>query len=204
MPRRRHSRAQASARPSVAAAAARYARRALAPAVLALIVALLGPAARGARATHSWASSPVALDGLRVVRQAREDDCGPALVATLAAWSGRPVGLDAVSAQAALGPEGDGVSLAEFARLASLHGASGAWYAVPERHLGALPTPFVAHLQAGGAGHFVAVVAHGRGFAVVADPASGARAGLAAVLLRHYSGRAFVLDSPVAPTWEGT
>ena len=129
MPRRRHSRAQASARPSVAAAAARYARRALAPAVLALIVALLGPAARGARATHSWASSPVALDGLRVVRQAREDDCGPALVATLAAWSGRTVGLDAVSAQAALGPEGDGVSLAEFARLASLHGASGAWYA---------------------------------------------------------------------------
>ncbi|HLV11783.1 MAG TPA: hypothetical protein VKY42_04975, partial [Trueperaceae bacterium] len=90
MPRRRHSRAQASARPPVAAA--RYARRALAPAVLALIVALLGPAARGARATHSWASSPVALDGLRVVRQAREDDCGPALVATLAAWSGRPVG----------------------------------------------------------------------------------------------------------------
>src|SRR5690606_20139490 len=58
--------------------------------------------------------------------------------------------------------------------------------------------------QAGGAGHFVAVVAHGRGFAVVADPASGARPGLAAVLPRHYSGRPFVLDSPVAPTGEGT
>lgn len=175
------------------------ARRLLAPSVLAL--ALLGPALAGARATRSWSAVPVALDPMVVVRQAGEIDCGPALVATMAAWAGRPVPLEVVTARASMSP--GGVSLAEFARLASLHGVPGAWYAVPRDRLGALPTPFVAHLQREGRGHFVAVVALGDGFAVVADPAVGAVAAPSRDVLRHYSGRAFVLEAPVPPRWEG-
>jgi|SRR5690606_16752346 len=163
--------------------------------------ALAAPAWAGARSTRSWAAEPVALEGPTVVRQAGEEDCGPALVATLASWAGRPVPLELVTAEAALGP--GGVTLAEFARLASLHGVPGTWHAVPRERLANLRAPFVAHLQRGGAGHFVAVVALGGGHAVVADPLAGPVAAPAAALLRDYSGRVFLLEGPVAPRWEG-
>ena len=164
-------------------------------------LALAAPAWAGARATRAWAAAPVPLDGPAVVRQAGEADCGPALVATLAAWAGRPVPLAVVTAEASLGP--GGVTLAEFARLASLHGVPGTWHAVPRERLANLRAPFVAHLQRGGAGHFVAVVALGGGHAVVADPRAGPVAAPAAALLRDYSGRVFLLEGPVAPRWEG-
>ncbi len=142
------------------------------------------------------------LPGPSVVLQVAEVDCGPALVATLAAWAGRPVGLDAVTAQATLRPEG--VSLGEFARLSSLHGLEGAWFAVPGARLASLRAPFVAHLERGGAGHFVAVVALDGHHAVIADPAAGALAGPARALLRDYSGRAFLLHQPPAPVEAGS
>jgi len=176
--------------------------RPVAAAAVALAAALLAaPTAAGARATAAWRAAPVPLDPMVVVRQRGEVDCGPALVATLAAWAGRPVPLDEVTARAALGP--GGVSLAEFARLADLHGVGGAWYSVPRERLGALRTPFVAHLERGGRGHFVVVVALGSRHAVVADPAAGGVAAPAAELLRHYSGRVFLLDEALVPRWEG-
>ncbi len=163
-------------------------------------LALAAPAWAGARATRAWAAAPVPLDGPAVVRQAGEADCGPALVATLAAWAGRPVPLALVTAEASLGP--GGVTLAEFARLASLHGVPGTWHAVPRARLADLRTPFVAHLQRGGRGHFVAVVALGA-HAVVADPLAGPVAAPADALLRDYSGRVFLLDEPPTARWEG-
>jgi ATP-binding cassette subfamily B protein RaxB len=177
-------------------------RRHLAAALLAMAaLSLATPMAAGVRATRAWAQEPVPIAPLYVVLQAGSADCGPALVATLAAWAGRPADLALVTSQAAIGR--DGVSLGEFARLASLHGLDGAWYSVRRDRLAGLRTPFVAHLQNGAKGHFVAVVAVGARHAVVADPATGALVGPTDELLRRFSGRVFLLDAPPSPRWEG-
>jgi ABC-type bacteriocin/lantibiotic exporter with double-glycine peptidase domain len=96
-----------------------------------------------------------------------------------------------VLAQADIGAQG--ISLAEFTRVASLHRLEGAWYHVESSRLRGLPTPFVAHLAEDDGGHYVAVVAHSHDTVVVVDPAAGVLVGPSATLLRRYSGRAYVL-----------
>ncbi|HEX7001441.1 MAG TPA: cysteine peptidase family C39 domain-containing protein [Trueperaceae bacterium] len=168
--------------------------------LLATAAFLFAPVVHGARATHEWASAPRVVESLEVVRQRGRLDCGPALLATLASWSGNHVSLDSVLALVRVAPTG--TSLAEFARVAAGLGVPGVWYHVPQSRLDDLATPFVAHLDAGaGLGHFVAVVALSGGFAVVADPARGAWVGGTDRLLAGYSGRAFLLDERLEPGW---
>jgi len=134
-------------------------------------------------------------------------DCGPAALATVLAWRGRPAGEAPVLRAARL--RADGVSLAELARLAAVFELPGAWYDVPRRRLGALPTPFIAHLRAGGSwgllrpadrreGHFVAVRRVLRGFVLLADPARGLVVEREASFARSWTGRALLFDALVA------
>ena len=125
-----------------------------------------------------------------VVRQSRPQSCGPAALATLLAWEGRPVGEGAVLSRARLRP--DGVSLAELARLATVFGMPAGWYAVPPSDLPRLPTPLIAHLRAGG-GHYVAVARIARGFVLLADPAAGLAVERLTRFRRAWSGRVMLL-----------
>ncbi|MEJ2358522.1 MAG: cysteine peptidase family C39 domain-containing protein [Deinococcales bacterium] len=126
----------------------------------------------------------------RVILQRGPRDCGPAALATVLAWRGRPVGEDTVLRQAHL--RADGVTLAELARLAAVFELPGAWYAVPASRLGSLPTPFIAHLSEG---HYVAVYGLVRGFVLLADPARGLVLQRRARFVRAWSGRVLLLDA---------
>jgi len=136
-------------------------------------------------------------------------DCGPAALATVLAWRGRPAGEAPILRDARL--RADGVSLAELVRLAAVFELPGAWYDVPRRRLAALPTPFIAHMQAGGhvgpfragergEGHFVAVHSLLRGFVLLADPARGLIVEREARFARSWTGRALLFDAVVAGT----
>jgi len=129
-----------------------------------------------------------------VVRQSAPQACGPAALATVLAWEGRPVGESAVLASARF--RADGVTLAELARLAAAFDLPAAWYAVPPRDLPRLPTPFIAHLRTGG-GHYVAVARVARGFVLLADPALGVALVRLARFRRAWSGRV-MLFGPAA------
>jgi len=167
--------------------------------VTTVLVGLLiaGPTYRGARAGQAWNAAPFALEtALPAVLQEQFNDCGPAALATLLEWAGRPTELAAVSAAAQLGP--DGLSLGEFARLAHSFGFPGAWYRVEASDLAALRVPFVAHVAAAphepALGHLVLVWAVGRGAAIVTDPAVGAYALPTSELARRFTGRVYELE----------
>ncbi len=160
----------------------------------AAVVAL--PIAIASHASRVWNAAPYLLESVPVVMQSQRNDCGPAVVATLAAWSGLALDLASVTAAAQLGP--DGLSLGEFARLADRFGFSGAWYRVAAADLVGLQTPFVAHLTLPGTvplGHLVAVRAVTRGTVTVADPAIGAYVIPLEAFARRFSGRVFLPEA---------
>lgn len=157
-----------------------------------LLALVLLPSAVGIAASAAWNAEARPVIGLDMQLQTRPTSCGPALIAALSTLHGRPLDEAHVLAQASLGEEG--VSLAEFARLASLHDLDGAWYRVERSRLEQLPLPYVAHLTTVDGGHYVAIVATSDGAVVMLDPAAGAVVGPAAVLLRGFSGRVFILD----------
>lgn len=123
-------------------------------------------------------------------------DCGPAALATVLAWRGRPAGEAPILRIAHL--RADGVSLAELTRLAAAFELPGAWYAVPRHSLGSLPVPFIAHLGGPGAGHFVVVRRLLRGFVLLADPARGLVLEREARFARSWTGRVLLFDAAVA------
>lgn len=159
-----------------------------------LVVAL--PGTLGMAASASWNGAPWPLPHLLVVRQSQPASCGPAALATLTTWLGRPRTEAQLLALANLTPRG--VTLAEFTRLAHEVELPGTWYAVPAADLRSLPTPFVAHLHAGPAdaqlGHLVVVAAISHGYVVVGDPATGAYVSSLALFTRRFSGRVYLLD----------
>jgi len=204
----------------------------LATACFAAVLLAAGPGASalGVARSMRWRARPYPVvaetAGLPVAfLQHGPRDCGPAALATVLAWRGRPAGEGPILRVARL--RADGVSLAELVRLAAAFELPGAWYAVPRRRLGALPTPFIAHVRAGrrgpgflGArflgvrflgprllgvraggrakGHFVAVRAVVRGFVLLADPARGLVLEREARFARSWSGRVLLFDA-VAP-----
>ncbi len=162
-------------------------------AVLAAAVLTL-PTAIGAHASRAWNAAPYAIGSVPVVLQSQRNDCGPAVIATLAAWSGLTLDPASVAAAARLGA--DGLSLGEFARLADRFGFPGTWFRVGSAELAELPTPFVAHLNVTGStplGHLVAVRAVTRGAVTVADPAVGAYVISLEAFARRFSGRVYLL-----------
>ena len=158
----------------------------------ALLALVLVPSAVGIAASAAWNATVLPVPGLEMNLQTQQASCGPALLAALSTWRGRPLSEEQVLALASMGE--DGISLAEFARLAALHDLNGAWYRVEKRRLDDLPLPYVAHLATQEGGHYVAVVAEGSGTVVVLDPARGAVVGPTATLLRSFSGRVFLLE----------
>lgn len=134
--------------------------------------------------------APLAATLPDAVRQRGPRDCGPAALATVLAWRGRPAGEEAVLSSARL--RADGVTLAELARLAAAFELPGSWYAVPARRLESLPTPFIAHLRGG---HFVAVDRRVGAFVLLADPARGLVLERRARFLRAWSGRVLLFEA---------
>lgn len=159
------------------------------------LIALVLPSATGLAASASWNDSIRSVPGLEVQLQSLPNSCGPALIATLASWRGAAVTEKAVIAQAHL--EDGGASLAEFARLAALHGLDGTWYHVSASRLAGVPVPFAAHLDGAEGGHYVGVVAITESATVIIDPAVGALVGPTDALLRTFSGRVFMLSQRV-------
>lgn len=189
--------------------ARRLAAVALALALPSALLVIGAPSYLGARASRAWNATPFHLGGsVPVVLQQRTNDCGPAVVATLLAWAGRPAPLATVTFHAELGP--GGLSLAEFARLAHGYGLTGAWFQADGRTLERLGAPFVAHVRAqapgsaapageqgpaGAAdlGHLVVVWAVGHGAVLLSDPAVGAYALPLAEFASRFTGRAYLL-----------
>jgi ABC-type bacteriocin/lantibiotic exporter with double-glycine peptidase domain len=162
------------------------------PALLALLLAGL-PVALNPGFSRDYRSVELQLGWTGVTRQTLRSSCGPALVAALATRAGQALTEHEVVAQARLG--GNGVTLAELARLLQLHGFSGDWFRLSPGQLPQLPGPFIAHtVQAGG--HFVLVEANRRSHLVVMDPARGRRALSPAAFLSDWSGNAFVFRLP--------
>lgn len=164
---------------------------------LALVLLLLVlPSARGISASSAWRLAAHPLASLEVVRQSRPASCGPAALATLLGWLGRPHSEAHLLGLTELGVEG--VSLAEFARLAHAMDVPGTWYHAPPDRLAQLPAPFVAHLElrsAAAAGHLVVVRNVTHGYVVVADPAHGAQVVSLEQFSRSYSGRVYLLET---------
>lgn len=155
------------------------------------LAVLAAPPAVGIANSARWNAAAVPVGGIDVELQRDPLGCGPAVIATLARLQGRSLTEAAVLAVADLGE--NGVTLAEFARLAAKFGLPGTWLQVGQRDLAHLATPFVAHLERPDGGHFVAVLGSRHGFAVVADPALGASVGPASTTLAGFSGRVFLL-----------
>ncbi len=160
------------------------------------LLLLVLPSARGMRASSSWNADAHPLPSLEVVLQSQPASCGPAALATLLGWLGRPQSEAHLLSLTELGP--DGLSLAEFARLSQLMDVPGAWY---QTSLGSLPklrTPFVAHLELPGAavaGHLVVVHSVSGDYIVVADPAQGGQVMALSRFGRDFSGRVYLLES---------
>lgn len=128
-----------------------------------------------------------------LVRQSTDRTCGPAVIATLSGWSGRPVSELAVAAHAALGD--DGVTLAEFSRLARLFDVPGRWVWVEaSARSRPLPPGTVIHLSATEEpfGHFAIVTGTFDGYVGLADPERGNLLLSSQRLLREWSGAAFI------------
>jgi ATP-binding cassette subfamily B protein len=106
------------------------------------------------------------------VRQQDTTDCGAAVLATVAAHHGMPVGLGALRELAGTGRSGTNLLglLQAAERLGfSARGAKGSYEALP-----GVPLPAVAHVRTEeGLGHFVVLHRVGAQGVVVADPAAG-------------------------------
>src|SRR5690606_24928094 len=171
----------------------RFAARALL--ALASLAVLVVPPAVGIANSARWNAAAVPVSGLPVVLQSEPVSCGPAVIATVASWLAAPLSeAEVLVAAMETGAFGEaGISLAEFANLASLFELPGNWFRVGRDDLGRLATPFVAHLEGPDGGHFVAVQDIRHGFALVADPAIGALIGSLATTLPGFSGRVYLL-----------
>ncbi len=164
---------------------------------LAAAASLTLPAVRGQVLAAEAMNAVVAVPALPVTLQSLPNSCGPAAVATLARWLlAAEVTEEAVLGQAALLAEG--ISLGEFARLASLHGIEGAWFQVGPAALARIATPFALHLTRAGRGHFVLVLHLSGQLALVADPAEGGLVMPLARLAAEFSGRVFVIRRSAA------
>lgn len=159
---------------------------------LAFVVA--GTSAGAAASARAAASQEAAVGWAFVVRQTMANTCGPALLATLLLRAGVPASEQALAARAYLTAEG--MTLAEFARLAELVGFPGVWLRAGGR-AGLPRAPFVAHF--GGAGHFVLVEFTAHDLVLIADPARGRVALAPAAFRALWSQRAFVARVPDAP-----
>lgn len=168
---------------------------ALTLALLALDVAAAAsvalPAVSAVRLATAASTAVMSVPELAVELQSLPNSCGPAAVATLARWLGVSTSEAEMLQAAALSPSG--VSLAEFARLAALHGIEGVWFQVGHGAIGRLATPFALHLTRAGQGHFVLVKAVRGDLALIADPASGGAVVPLASLRQESTGRVFVL-----------
>lgn len=154
-------------------------------------VSLALPAWHGTRLAAAAVNAPHPVPELPVELQSLPNTCGPAAVATLATWLGTPVAEAAVLRRANL--TASGISLAEFTRLAALHGVEGAWYQVGASVLHGLQAPYAIHVTRAGRGHFLLVSEVRGGLALVADPATGGAVVPLKSLLAEFEGRVFVL-----------
>jgi ABC-type bacteriocin/lantibiotic exporter with double-glycine peptidase domain len=128
-----------------------------------------------------------------VVRQSDTNTCGPAVIATLLEMRGAKVNDEEVTGRANLGPEG--VTLAEFARLAGVYGLPGHWFRSSEHDLNELTLPAVVHLS-NSSGHFALLLRLVGDHVQLADPARGMLLVPLPTFRNEWSGRIFLFRSP--------
>ena len=163
--------------------------RVLGPALILLLLLLSWQPLLNAAATPA---GQVSLGWSGVVRQTLHNTCGPALLASLLVASGEPGTELGVAQLARLGPQG--VTLAEFGRLADGLGFPGAWYEAGSARPDSLPLPFVAHLDQP-AGHFVLITDSSAGLIRMSAPVRGQVAVSVADFRRLWSGRAWFFSA---------
>jgi ATP-binding cassette subfamily B protein len=127
-----------------------------------------------------------------VVWQRRENDCGPAALAMIAACHGVLVDVEALTADLAL--EQDGTDLLALLRAVGrlgfrTRGVRVSYDAIPKCTL-----PAIAHMRSGGAGHFVVLQRWSPGHVVVADPAVGVRRFSRKAFCRRATGYLLLID----------
>lgn len=105
-----------------------------------------------------------------VTRQSKQNSCGPALLSTISRIVHEPTTEYQLIAKASMAIEG--ITLAEFARLADGLRYSGMWLHVEPRDGGSLPIPAVVHLETP-VGHYAILTTSTDSVAVIKDPSMG-------------------------------
>ena len=123
-----------------------------------------------------------------VTRQRYDNSCGPAVIATLTAWSGQSVSEESIVSSTEL--TSDGIPLGEFSRLAARYGLSGTWSHTSYGQLQKQSLPLVVHLEEP-LGHFAIVRGFGKDHIYLSDPTKGNLLYSKKDFLALWSGRAF-------------
>jgi ABC-type bacteriocin/lantibiotic exporter with double-glycine peptidase domain len=142
----------------------------------------------------TWDGQQYVLGWEGVAWQRDYRSCGPAVVTTLLqVFYNKDLSYYDVLNQTQLGPEG--ISLAQFQRLAGHFGIQGSWFKTEKKtELDRLPMPLVAHLDHP-VPHYVVVESSYDGFVLVADPAKGRILYPKQVFDGLWSGRIFKLEN---------
>jgi ABC-type bacteriocin/lantibiotic exporter with double-glycine peptidase domain len=133
------------------------------------------------------------------LRQRTGNDCGPAVLAALAASYGQSVDYDALVAQFDLLP--DGTDLLALSHAAQRLGFATRGVRVRSDALGACPLPALAHLRLRlGGGHFVLLEGVSDARVTLFDPARGRRDISRRAFSRRFSGYLLLVE-PLSTGW---
>jgi ABC-type bacteriocin/lantibiotic exporter with double-glycine peptidase domain len=136
---------------------------------------------------------------LVLVRQRWGNDCGPAALATVAAYHGSPLDYDDFSNRIAL--DRNGTNLLALSRIAErlgfrAEGVRASYDAIPKCTL-----PAIAHIRSGvGGRHFVVVYRWTSAHVVLADPAVGLRKLSRRTFCRRSTGYLLIIRPPPTPS----
>ncbi len=139
------------------------------------VLCLLTPTIMAVKATPSAVpkrtdKAVMVLNWEGVQMQKHDNTCGLAVLATLLSWLGQTVSEKELAGQTKLLVKG--LSLFDFANLASLRGVRGSWVRTVPDALEALPVPMVAQIKNPN-GHFVVIRQIYNNHVYVADPNAG-------------------------------
>ena len=121
---------------------------------------------------HVWSTRRVT-EEIQIVRQHRGNDCGPAVLATIAACYGVPVDLEVLTEELEL--EHDGIDLLALSRAAARLGFRTRGVRASYDAIAKCALPAIAHVSSGGSRHFVVVQRWSPSHVVISDPAVGVR-----------------------------
>jgi len=133
--------------------------------------------------------------GIAVVRQSWGNDCGPAALATVAAYHGCPFAYDDLAGKITLDNRGtDLLALSRVAKLMGfrVHGVKASYGDIPHCQL-----PAIAHIHRWfGGGHFVVIHRWSPTHVLIGDPAVGLRMLSRKAFCRRSTGSFLIMQPP--------